>query len=186
MRLMRAAVVALIVAGGQLVVQAAPALACSCRADVQVAEALATSDGAFVGVLTGIDDPPTAGPIISSGRPVVNHFDVERSVKGGIGDRVDVEAAASGASCGLEVAVGQRVGLLLRRSATGWTSSLCAKAEPEALLAVATRPAAGPVPPSPEPSERGFFLALGALAVAALLGLAVLRRTKLLPSTEDA
>ncbi len=164
-----------VVAAGPLVLQAAPALACSCRADVQVADALATSDGAFVGVLTGIDDPLVAGTLISSARSVINHFDVERSVKGGIGDRVEVEAAASGASCGLEVPVGRRVGLLLRRSATGWTSSLCSQTEPAALLTAAPAPP-GPAPAGGEPSERGFFVALAFLALAVPVGLVVLRR----------
>ena len=148
---------------GQLFLQAAPAWACSCRAGVLVADALAESDAAFVGVFTGRDDPLVHGELISSGRPVVNHFEVERRVKGAIGERVDVEAAAGGASCGLELEVGERTGLLLQWTGTGWRSSLCSQTEPAGLLAFAP---AGPSAAQDEPSERGFFVAAGVLAVA--------------------
>jgi hypothetical protein len=105
---------------------------------------LANSDAAFVGVLTGRDDPDGGGPIVSSGRRVVNHFTVERAVKGELGPKVAVGAAASGGSCGLEVREGQRAGLFLRRSGTGWTSSLCSQVDAAELLAFA--PGDGPAP----------------------------------------
>ena len=133
--ILRSVLAVLLAAGGLLAVGAAPAFACSCRAGVPVEESLAESDGAFVGVFTGRDDPLGQGDIVSSGRRVLNHFQVERPVKGDIGERVDVQAAASGASCGLELEVGQRTGLLLRRDAGGWTSGLCSQVEPQALLA---------------------------------------------------
>lgn len=128
-----------VVGGGAM-----PAYACSCRA-VAVAESLANSDAAFVGVLTGRDDPDGGGPIVSSGRRVVNHFTVERAVKGELGPSVAVGAAAGGASCGLEVREGARTGLLLRRSGTEWTSSLCSQVDSAALLALAPGGGPGPV-----------------------------------------
>lgn len=129
--------VVLLMAPAVLVVQAGPALACSCRAGVPLEEALSDSDGAFVGVLTGRDDFFVHGDLVSSGRPVFNHFQVERSIKGDIGEQVQVEAAASGASCGLELEIGERTGLLLRHGRDGWRSSLCSQTDPNALLAFA-------------------------------------------------
>ena len=140
--IMRSVLAVLLAAGALLIVEAGPVLACSCRAGVPVEESLSESDGAFVGVFTGRDDPLAQADLISSARRVTNHFRVERSVKGDIGDRVDVMAAAGGASCGLELEVGQRTGLLLRRGAGGWTSSLCSQVEPQALLAFAPATAA--------------------------------------------
>jgi hypothetical protein len=160
-RIVRMVLAVLLAGGGLLLVDAGPALACSCRAGVAVGEALSESDGAFVGVFTGRDDPFAQGDMISSGRDVRNHFLVERSVKGGIGQGVDVTAAASGASCGLELEVGQRTGLLLRGGAGGWTSSLCSQVEPQALLAFA--PATGAVG-----ADRGLILLVGLLALVVL------------------
>lgn len=134
----------MLVSAGLAVAGTGPAYGCSCRAGVPIEETLAGSDAAFVGVFTGRDDPRGADPIVSSGRRVVNHFDVERIVKGDIGASVDVEAAASGASCGLELPAGARTGLFLRRDAGRWTSSLCSQVAVHELLAVA--PGGGVVP----------------------------------------
>lgn len=164
--MVRSVLAVLLAAGGLLVVEAGPALACSCRAGVPVGDSLSESDAAFVGVFTGSDDPLAQGDVASSGRGVLNHFLVERSVKGHIGERVDVTAAASGASCGLELEVGQRTGLLLRAGAGGWTSGLCSQVEPQALLAFvpATAGASG--------VDGGLILLVG-LLVLAVLGAAV-------------
>lgn len=134
MRRFTALTAALLSAMPLVVMQAPPALACSCRSDVAVKDALLESDGAFVGRFLGRDDLFPQGEMVSSGRPVLNHFQVERSVKGGIGERVRVEAAASGASCGLELEVGERTGLFLRQGPNGWRSSLCSQIDPGALL----------------------------------------------------
>jgi hypothetical protein len=131
---------------------------------VLVADALDESDAAFVGVYTGREDPFVHGELIFSGRPVLNHFEVERSIKGDLGERVDVEAVASGASCGLELEVGERTGLFLQRTETGWRSSLCSQTEPAGLLAFA--PAVAPGGAEAAPSERGVFVAFGLLALA--------------------
>lgn len=134
MRRLAALTAALLTALPLVVAQAPPALACSCRADVAVKDALLESDGAFVGRFIGRDDLFPQGEMAGSPRPVLNHFQVERSVKGDIGARVRVEAAASGASCGLELEVGERTGLLLRQGPNGWRSSLCSQIDPLALL----------------------------------------------------
>ena len=156
-------VVVLGIVVGHLVLHAPPAYACSCRADVLVADALAESDAAFVGVFTGREDPLVQGELIFSGRPVVNHFEVERTVKGNIGGRVDVEAAASGASCGLELEVGDRTGLFLEATGTGWRSSLCSQTDSAGLLAFA--PVAATAAETDD-SLGGLSVAFGVLAVA--------------------
>ena len=164
--IVRAVLAVLMVAGGLLTVEAGPAFACSCRAEVPVEEFLSHSDGAFVGVFTGRDVPPGRVDVNDLGRPVVNHFQVERTVKGDIGRRVDVQAEASGASCGLELEVGERTGLFLFRDAGGWTSGLCAQVEPQALLAFAPAAAGAGV-------DGGLILLVG-LLVLAVLGAVVL------------
>ncbi len=176
--ILRSALAVLLATGGVLAVGAGPAFACSCRAGVAVEESLAESDGAFVGVFTGRDDPLGQGDIVSSGRRVLNHFQVERPVKGDIGERVDVTAAASGASCGLELQVGQRTGLLLRRDAGSgsWTSGLCSQVEPQALLAFA--PAAATGSDAGGGADWGLIVLLGllVLAVAGAVVLEVVHR----------
>ena len=54
-----------------------------------------------------------------------------------------MRSSSNGASCGLEVGVGQRIGLLLDMADDGaWTSGLCAQIDPDVLLK-----AAEPLPP---------------------------------------
>jgi hypothetical protein len=185
MRRSRLLLAVLFLAAPLFLLPAQPALACSCRADVQVKDALATSDAAFVGVLVGQDFLPAEvvhrpeGDLISGSQPVINHFEIERVVKGQIGGRVDVNASASGSSCGLELSVGDRAGLLLQVEGNSWRSSLCLKVAPGALLAFAPeRPsmAAGATGIS-----RGTLLAIAGVAIAGVpLSLLVgraLRRT---------
>ena len=172
MTVLRAVVATLVVATGLLILETRAAFACSCDADVQAAELLAKSDAAFVGVYTGRDDPFAQGPLISSGRRVVNHFVVERSVKGELGGSIDVEAAADGASCGLELERGERTGLFVRREGDSWSSSLCAQAEPDALLAFAS-PGADPASIGDGLLDDGLFLAVGLLVVAATAAVAI-------------
>jgi hypothetical protein len=147
---MKLAVLMLIVAG-LVVVGATPALACSC-APSSPAEVAERSDAAFVGTYLGRTEPAQTGPYLSTSTEVVNHFSVERVVKGGpIAGTVDVLAALSSASCGLEFGVGQRAGLGLTRDGAGWHSNLCNQAEPDALLALAQPANPPPPPPAPAP-----------------------------------
>jgi hypothetical protein len=131
------AAAALVVAVPLAVFQARPALACSCDRQTPLKEALARSDGAFVGVLVG--QAPYAGPVefMDPEMRVLGHFEVERVVKGEIGWRLEVLHTDNGASCGLELSVGERSGLLVHRGVAVWGSDMCNKAEPDALLAVA-------------------------------------------------
>jgi hypothetical protein len=158
---LRLLLVALIMATGLVVGGGGPAYACSCQADVPIERSLAENDAAFVGVYTGRDDPQAGGPVLSSARRVVNHFKVERSVKGDIGAEVDVGAAAGGATCGLELSAGERTGLLLRRDGAGkWTSSLCSQVSADELLAFA------PAGPKGSGRDWGFIVFAGLLALA--------------------
>jgi hypothetical protein len=110
-----------------------PAYACSC-APLDPRSALAASDGAFVG--TYLERRERGG-----GRADYV-FRVEQALKGALGGTAVVESADNGAACGLEVEVGQRIGLVLDRVGGTWTSNLCRQIEPNALLA-----AARPLPP---------------------------------------
>ncbi len=156
---MKLAVLMLIVAG-LVVVGATPAFACSCLPS-SPAEVAARSDAAFVGTYLGRTEPPP-GPVLNTSTDVVNHFSMERVVKGGpIAGNVDVRAPYSGASCGLEIGVGQRVGLGLTGSAAEWRSLLCNQTDPDGLLAVGQAvnpptlpPAPSPVAPSPKATQR--------------------------------
>ncbi|MGH2783728.1 MAG: hypothetical protein ACRDJ1_00520, partial [Actinomycetota bacterium] len=130
-----------------LLVTGRSALGCSC-APGDPRSSLAQADGAFVGRLESRESPtPSPGGTFSSGQPVTYTFVVERSVKGDLGKRVNVESAAYGASCGLEVRVGERTGLFLYRDDGQWKSGLCSQIEPEALIEAAK--------PLPAPTSRG-------------------------------
>ena len=118
-----------------LVLAAAQAAhACSCALG-DPRDALHRSDGAFVGALvarTEVDDQTS-----------IFTFEVETAVKSALGAEVDVRSASSGASCGLEVGFGERIGLFLDSADDGaWTSGLCSQVDPEALMK-----AAQPLPP---------------------------------------
>ena len=157
-----------------LVVHAAPARACSCAPpNRDTLAAVADADGAFVGRLTRTDDP-SVGPVVSSARTVHHRFDVEAVAKGAIGATVVVDAAAEGASCGLEAREGERVGLLLRREGGSWRSGLCSRIDPDALVAVSSPPTG----PSGSALGRNVLAAsvLGAVAVA--LTVAIEARTR--------
>jgi hypothetical protein len=105
---------------------AGDALACSCL-PVDLARELPRADGAFVG--TVLERRSTEASVLLL-------FRVEQVYKGDIENRVEVGASRDGASCGLELAVGQRVGLLLDRDGELWRSNLCSQVEPAAFLAL--------------------------------------------------
>ena len=73
---------------------------------------------------------------------VTFRFKVEQVVKGDLGPQIDVLSRPSPAACGIELAVGQRTGLLLQRSGDTWRSSLCQQVKAEELQ--------GGVPPGVE------------------------------------
>jgi hypothetical protein len=108
-------------------VLSAEAYACSCR-PVDLQRDLPTADGAIIG---------TVLERRSTEASVVLLFRVEQTYKGDIDNRVEVETSRDGASCGLELAVGERVGLLLDRDGELWRSSLCSQVDPADFLALA-------------------------------------------------
>ena len=115
------------------------AQACSCGLG-DPRTALAEADAAFVGVYVG----GRQGPVGT--RVAVHSFQVEEVVKGVLPATLEVTSSDSGASCGLEFARGQRVGLLLTRTGSTWTATLCAQMAPETL-----RQAGRPLPPPASP-----------------------------------
>jgi hypothetical protein len=105
---------------------AADAFACSC-VRVDLVRDLPRADGAFVGtVLERRVERQRA----------IYLFRVEQVYKGDIENRIEVVSAAHGAACGLELAVDQRIGLLLTREGGTWRSSLCSQVDPSAFLAL--------------------------------------------------
>jgi hypothetical protein len=153
-----AAICAALAAG----VERAPA--CSCALGDPRA-ALVRADAAFVGTLLERRDPPGSTGVATL------VFHVEDSVKGRLGERVEVETSATGASCGIEVQVGARIGLFLERSEGRWHGSLCGQIAPERLRAAAR--------PLPRPDGKGppALLVGGAFGLARTIALDRLGRT---------
>ncbi len=118
-----------------------PAQACSCAVG-DPRTALAEADAGFVGVYLG----GRQGPVGS--RVTVHSFQVEQVVKGVLPAVLEVVSSDSGASCGLELPRGQRVGLLLTRTGSNWTATLCALMAPETLRQAGT-PLPRPASPGP-------------------------------------
>jgi hypothetical protein len=105
---------------------AAEAYACSC-APVDLERDLPVADGAVIG---------TVLERAVSGGTATYLFRVEQIYKGDVESRAEVVTPASGASCGLEVGVGERVGLLLTREGDEWRSGLCSQVDPADFLAL--------------------------------------------------
>lgn len=116
-----------------------PAQACPCAVG-DPRTTLVEADAAFVGVYVG----GRQGPVGT--RVAVHSFQVEEVVKGVLPATLEVVSSDSGAACGLELPRGQRVGLLLSRSGSTWTATLCALMAPETL-----RQASRPLPPPASP-----------------------------------
>lgn len=161
--------VALAVAAVALVGFAADAHACTCG-PVDLEQALPSADGAIIGTLLERREPaPT--PIQSSADPVTLVFRVEQVYKGDVDSRLEVVTARDGASCGLEVAVGERVGLLLDRDGSSWRSGLCSQVDPADFLALTN------VEDNTLPPVNWGGIVVGVL-VLGLGGLVLLRRTR--------
>jgi hypothetical protein len=119
-----------------------PAKACSC-AYGDPRDMFAGADAAFVG--TFVESHPVEEPT-SSDADTVYTFLLDEEHKGELGERggtVEVHAALSGASCGLEASPGEQYGIFLyvRETDGAWTSSLCSQVSPETM-----REAASPLP----------------------------------------
>ncbi len=104
----------------------ADAFACSCLRPDLVRD-LPRADGAFIGTLLERDDREATSTLL---------FRVEQVYKGDIENRVEVETARGGAACGVEVPVGERIGLLLMRDGQTWRGSLCSQVDPSEFLAL--------------------------------------------------
>ncbi|MGZ8782742.1 MAG: hypothetical protein ACXWZB_04510 [Gaiellaceae bacterium] len=105
---------------------AADAFACSC-APVDLERDLPGADAAVIGtVLERRATDSTATYLLR----------VEQVYKGELDGRVEVVTAADGAACGLEVSVGERIGLLLDRTGGEWRSGLCQQVDPADFLAL--------------------------------------------------
>ena len=158
------------------------AWACSCTGE-PVAAGLERSDGALVGTVLDWDVDDPAGPSVSTGDPAYATVRVERAVKGTLPRELAVRTVRSTATCGLDVRVGQRVGLLLERRGREWTSGLCAQFEPGELerLPVSGRidDAASSGAPRRDRSAAPPALALAGVAMCAgVLALAARRRRR--------
>ena len=105
---------------------AADAYACSCR-PVDLQRDLPTADGAFIGTVLERS---------VSGQTATYRFRVEQVYRGNVENRAEVVTPVGGAACGLELAVGDRVGLLLERDGNVWRSGLCSQVDPADFLAL--------------------------------------------------
>ncbi len=124
---------------------AQPASACTC-AQRDPVTMLNEADAAFVGRPIA-HEIPNDGPVISSADPVVYTFEVERAVKGDIGDQVEVHSLRLGASCGIEFLspTSNRSGITLHLNEDGtFSSGLCDMVDPDELLQYSQ-----PMSPSP-------------------------------------
>lgn len=148
-------------------------LACSCM-ELTDKEAMAASDAAFIGVVVETRDPAAGNPIFSSADPIHYTVVVEESLKGDLvtGQEVTVSSARHGASCGQELAVGERWRLLAGAEGAAFTTGLCSGNQRLASgVAVPDRPSGGDVSIAPLIT----ILGVGATGLLTLL-LAVLFR----------
>ena len=158
---MRALAVVVLVVASSLAAGVDDGRACSCALP-DAREALARSDGAFVGTLESRR---------AAGQNALLVFRVDRALKGSIGRRVTVVTPSNGAACGIELQIGTRAGLVLDRMGGAWHGSLCAQFEPSELLAA--------VLPLPAPNGRGpgALVLGGECGDVRLLALGAKRRT---------
>ncbi len=126
---------ALLLAAAALVGVARPAGACTC-APFDTRSALSAADAALVGTFVSRADPPVPVDGTPAGETVYT-FRVDTVVKGALGSEVEVRSASSEASCGLSVAAGRPVGLLLSERDGHYHGNLCSQPSPERLLRAA-------------------------------------------------
>jgi hypothetical protein len=70
------------------------------------------------------------------GDDVTYLFRVEQVYKGDIDNRVEIVTNAQTATCGIDLAIGARAGLLLERQAGEWRSGICSEVDPADFLAL--------------------------------------------------
>lgn len=101
---------------------------------------------AFVGTLVDVDGQLAA--VFNSAADTIYRFEVENWVKGDLGPVVEIHSAANGASCGIEVGVGNRAGIIVRVDGDEYHSSLCETIDADVLLAASEPLATGAVGPA--------------------------------------
>lgn len=164
------------------------ATACSCEEpDAAMVETwLDEADGAFVGSSTGRTgaDPGPDG-LVSSGQATAMTFAVDGVAKGDLGPTVVVSTPLDEASCG--ITGGGPMAVLLEGSATdGWSSHLCWVVPIDFLEAAtdmhppdqAVASDVGAAGSRQPPSTAVLALAVGAIALAAILGSAAIARAR--------
>jgi hypothetical protein len=156
-----------------LVTVAAPVthvLACSCI-QFTPGQALATADAAWVGVVTGIDNPQDPQAELGND-PIRYTFAVESVLKGQVGATVDVRSSPSSASCGQEFALAQRWRVFTFADENlQLQTGLCSGNE---LLAEGVAPT-----PRPTGPPTALLVGIGGIAVVAgISGWAFTRRTR--------
>lgn len=125
----------MLLGGGIVLTAGEAALACTCGADP--IPPLAQSDAAFVGRLIAVGEPqPDPEGIVSSAELVRWTFEVEQVVKGDVQSPLSVLSPWHEASCGFEIALGERIGVVLASDEGGeWHGGRCGQVDPGALLA---------------------------------------------------
>ncbi len=112
-----------------LVVNSAPALACSCALG-STGDHVENADVIVTGTLTDAIDPPAA-EVMSSDDPITYLVDVEKTFKGDASHQLEFTSAMSGASCGLEgMQVGDRYAFFLYPENKGLEANLCGGTAP--------------------------------------------------------
>ena len=124
---------------------------------------LVEAEGVFVGALVNVDR--NLGPVSDSSTLVDFEFEVEAALKGDIGETIVVKSAADGASCGFEMPVGARVGILLDRVGDQWEGNLCWTLDADTLLSAAKGP---PAPVSGSPAHLVASVSMGEAGLVAL------------------
>lgn len=128
---MRRVVALLVIAATMVGFTPRPALACSCAWPPDIPRWVETSAGAFVGTVIG----KGLSPLQQLGDDVTHVLEVERWIKGGPAERIELDLPGdTGGNCGVNLDMGQRVGMLLHESEGKITSSSCSTFEPELLL----------------------------------------------------
>jgi hypothetical protein len=154
-------------------VTSATAMACSCVGFTEE-EAFDAADVVLVGVVVGRHDPSLGMLFGSTADPVRYTLAVDEVLKGDAGVQVEVATARNGASCGLEMSIGQRWRLYAYRDG-GLQVNLCGGSHLLSPDSSAPNAAPGNGPPSALgvlwPLLPGALGAVGAALVAIALRL---------------
>jgi len=182
-----------IVVGATLAAAAGSACACSC-VGLTDAEAFRNSAAVFVGTLREVRGPTV---MLSSADPSRFVFDVESAYKGEVHEVQSVVSSSDGASCGLEIAVGQRTLVFATNEASfsldqgEYESSLCggtralvgSQVPSELGSAIDVLPGSSPTGEDdsfPSTIVRNWYWVLGAVAMV-VGGVVIVRRRRASP-----